>query len=486
MDASVQLQIQSDATKAPRDGLWIGLVMAFAACLPVLAANHPQLTDYPAHLARYHVMLDLGQSADLARYYTFAWKWTGNLGVDLLTWLLAPLIGLDAAGKLIVAAIPVLTGLGILCVEWTLRRRIGVGALLAFVFIWSPTLLMGLTNFGLSLALALFAFAGWVRLEGRRWRSVVFVPVGFAVWLCHVSGWGILGLMVFGYEWHRRRGWGAFLAPWPLALPFVSLLIGSGDAAGISWGKNVSTYKLGILLQTFRDREYRLDMATLVLVLLILALAILRRRLDGRLAAGALLVLLVAAVIPRHIFGGDYADYRMISAGLLLAFLAIDWPAPRWVLWLAPTLFAVRLAVTTLAWHGESQQTDRLLLALDHIPRGASVASGVAIDRARWAINPFEHICGYAVAKRDALSNCNFALPGVHMLGLRRPGETDPSQRIFTRRGGIVNLDAFPPARGMDYLWYVGRNPVGALPPGATVVYRTPETLVARLAKPAS
>jgi len=472
------------ARRVPRDGLWIGLAMAVLASLPVLVAHHPQLTDYAAHLARYHVMLDGGASADLARFYTFQWKWTGNLGVDILTWLLAPLIGLDAAGKLIVAAIPVLTGLGILAVDWTLRRRIGVGALLAFVFIWSPTLLMGLTNFGLSLALVLFAFAGWVRLEGRRWRGALFVPIGVVTWLCHVSGWGILGLLVFGYEWNRRRNLSAVLAPWPLALPFLSLIFGSGDAAGISWGKNVDVYKLGIFLQTLRDRVYLLDLGSLAVLVAILAAAILWRRFDGRLAWGAVIVLLVALVIPRHIFGGDYADYRMISAGLLLAFLAIDWPAPRWVLWLAPVLFALRLGVTTTAWHAESQETDRVLRALDHVPHGARVASGVAINRTRWAINPFEHICGYAVVRRDALSNCNFALPGVHMLGLRRPGATDPSQRIFTTRGGIVNLDTFAPAHGMDYLWYVGRNPVGALPAGATVVYRTPETLVARLAKP--
>lgn len=491
MDASVQPQAtigHSDADKgvrgSPRDGLWLGLAMAFAACLPVLAANHPQLTDYPAHLARYHVMLDGGQSADLARFYTFHWKWTGNLGVDILMWLLAPLIGLDAAGKLAVAIIPALTGLGILSVEWTLRRRIGAGALLAFAFIWSPTLLMGLTNFGLALALALFGFALWVRLAAWRWRWAVFLPIGLAVWLCHVSGWGILGLMVFGHEWHRRRDLSAFLAPWPLMLPFVALLLGSGDAAGFSWGKDIGSYKLGIMLQTMRDRVYRLDMASLVLVLLILALAILRRRFDGRLGWGALIVLLVALAIPRHIFGGDYADYRMISAGLLIAFLAIDWPGPRWALWLAPLFFAVRLAVTTHAWHDESRENDRLLLALNHIPHGAKVANGVAIDREDWAINPFEHICGYAVVRRDALSNCNFALPGVHMLGLRQPGETDPSQRVFTDRGEAVDLTGFAPAKGMDYLWYVGPNPVSALPAGATVVYRAPGTLVARLAKP--
>ena len=33
------------------------LAMAVLACLPVLVATYPQMVDYPAHLARYYVML---------------------------------------------------------------------------------------------------------------------------------------------------------------------------------------------------------------------------------------------------------------------------------------------------------------------------------------------------------------------------------------------------------------------------------------------
>ena len=56
------------------------VLLAIAACLPVLVARYPQMSDYPAHLARYYVMLDHGRSADLARWYVFQWKWSGNVG----------------------------------------------------------------------------------------------------------------------------------------------------------------------------------------------------------------------------------------------------------------------------------------------------------------------------------------------------------------------------------------------------------------------
>ena len=73
----------------PADGIvpdrltpWLGLLLALAACLPVLVARYPQMSDYPAHLARYYVMLDGGRSPALAHWYSFRWEWTGNVGVD--------------------------------------------------------------------------------------------------------------------------------------------------------------------------------------------------------------------------------------------------------------------------------------------------------------------------------------------------------------------------------------------------------------------
>jgi hypothetical protein len=138
-----------------REALWLAIALAFVSCLPVLLAQHPQMTDYPSHLARYYIMLDQGHSAWLARYYDFKWSWSGNLGVDLLIWPMARLFGLELGAKIITAIIPPLTGMAMICVEWTLRRRIGLGTMLAFVTIWSPTFILGMLNFSLALGAVL-------------------------------------------------------------------------------------------------------------------------------------------------------------------------------------------------------------------------------------------------------------------------------------------------------------------------------------------
>lgn len=474
-------------TRAARGGLTFGLLLSILAGLPFLVARYPQLTDYPSHLARYHVMLDGGRSPWLARYYDFERIFAGNLGADLLMLPLGHLLGAESAGWLIGFFIPVLTGLGIVAVLRALGRPLGVGPLLAFSAIWSPAMGMGFYNFCLSLALALLSFALWVRMDGRKWRWALFMPLGLIVWLCHVSGWGALGILVFGWEWHRRKSWHAFAAPWPLLLPIIPQLLAGGAPGSLNYGAHVASYKLGIWMQAFRGQDLALDLATLAIMVGAILLAALARRIDGRLGWAALIFAGLSLVMPRHFGGGDFADYRLIALALMIGCMAIDWRPSRAVLAAALTLFVVRLGVATLAWHDGSQRTAQALAVLDRLPQGAHVAGAVLVSRDRWGLDPFEHLPSYATVRRDALVNTHFAIPGVHMLQLREggPGFIDPSHRVFHSRGERIDLSRFPPAARADYLWYVGTLPPDALPPGAVVIAQAPGSLLARLAKAA-
>jgi hypothetical protein len=463
-------------------------ILIMLSVLPVAAAHYPQMSDYPAHLARYHVMLDGGHSPDLTRYYGFTWRWTGNVGVDLLIRPFAAIFGLETGGRIIVGLIPPLTGLGIAAVEWALRRRVTVAGLLAMAFVWSPMMLTGMLNFALGQALALLAFALWVANE--RWRPVLFVPISMTVWLCHLSAWGMLGVMVLAYEAHSRRGgphrWRALSVLWPLAAPLpVMMFTANGPGSSFSYGSDVLTYKVAIWLRAMRDTSYPLDFLGLVGVLAVLALALHAHRMDGRLGWAALILLGLSFIVPRHISGGDYADYRLVTSGLMVACLAIDWPqAPGWAMALAPGLYLARLMVTTLAWQADSARTNTMLQALNHVPQGARVANAVLVARDAWPLNHVEHIGAYAVVRRDALTNVNFAVPGVHMLSLRQGGAgfSDPSQRLDQFETQPVDLTDFVPARQADYLWYVGTKQPVSLPRGAQVIWRANDVLLARLA----
>ena len=470
---------------------WLAVVLALASCLPVIVARYPQMSDYPAHLARYAVMLDGGRSADLARFYSFQWAWTGNLGVDILIRPFAALFGVEGGGRVITGLIPPMTGLGIIAVDRVLRGRVTVASLLAMPFVWSPMMLIGLLNFTLGQGLALWAFALWVWLEGRigaLWRGVLFVPIGLVVWLCHLSAWGVLGVMIFGYALSTGRWWRAFVAPWPLLAPLGVMVAFPGTTSSFSYGGNWLVYKQAIWERGMRDTLYPLDHWGLIAVGVVLVAALAFRRWDGRLGWAAVILLLMTYAVPRHISGGDYADYRLIISGLLVGCLAVNWPrAPRWVL-VAPALFyLVRLAVTTQDWHDDSERMAGYLQALDHLPQGARVASAVLVTRGRWPLNHFEHIGAYAVLRRHALVNANFAVPHVHMLQLRENtrGFVDPSQRLLLSANQKIDMAHYGPAQQADWLWYVGDRAPDTMPEGAVVVWRGKDVFLAKLNPPA-
>ena len=469
------------------EAFWLGIVLSCLAALPALVAWAPQMTDYPSHLAGFKVMLDHGYDPFLTHYFLFKWEWTGNLGAEMLMVPLAPIFGLEGAGRLIVALIPFLTGLSIVAAAWSLRKRIGVGAILAFAMIWSPSLLMGFLNYSLSLAMALFAFALWVRMEASPWRRVVFVPISFGVWLCHVSGWGIMGVLIFGYEWTMRRGWRdwvPFTKPWPLAFPLVPMLAGMGANSKVSYGSwGVLDYKWGILYKAMRSYDRPFDIACLCVVLAVIAFALVSKRFDGRVGWAALILLVLTMIVPRQIFGGDYADYRLSTAALLVACLAIDWQVPRWGLAVASLLFTSRLAMTTVAWYQDAQTARQMITALDLVPVGSRIATAVAIPRTQWIFGPFEHFGSYAVVRRSAMENSNFALPDVHMLSMRETKYrfNDPTQRILYSPEQRIDLRKFKPARHADYLWFIGNVRPVALPDGARIVYSAPNSFLARL-----
>jgi hypothetical protein len=151
----------------------------------------------------------------------------------------------------------------------------------------------------------------------------------------------------------------------------------------------------------------------------------------------------------------------------------------------AAMLFLGRLALTTDNWKRDSRETAHLLQTIDRLPVGARLATVVITEKRQWQYNPQEHICGYALVRRDALVNCNFALPMVHMLTINDGGRyfRDPYHRLYHRPGATINLLSYDPAKHADWFWYVGSNRPDKLPLRARVIEADRHTLLARLAK---
>src|SRR5882724_2307686 len=103
---------------------WFLALVVLATMLPLIYPPIPPLIDLLGHMGRYRVELDLNHSPWLQQYYSYHWAAIGNLGVDILVLVFAPLIGLEPAVKLIVLAVPLLTAIGFLWVAREVHGRI--------------------------------------------------------------------------------------------------------------------------------------------------------------------------------------------------------------------------------------------------------------------------------------------------------------------------------------------------------------------------
>ncbi|MDQ8755823.1 hypothetical protein RCO27_06235 [Sphingosinicella sp. LHD-64] len=515
-------------TAKERDAFWerriVLVLLLVLTALPMVWPNVPPLLDLPGHMGRYRVQLDLASSPALQQFYMFDWRLIGNLGVDLLVELLAPLIGLELAVRLIVLAIPPLTAGGLLWVAHEVHGRIPPTTLFALPFAYNFPFFFGFANFALSMALALLAFALWLRLarKGRPGlRAILFVPISMILWVVHAFGWGTLGVLAFSAElvrqFDQRRsacppdllggvqcfvaaGFFAGLHCLALAPPLGLMLLWRSEAGGqtgdwFNWER-----KWEWVTQALRDRWEWFDLASVGLVSLILAGTILFPRSYSRnLLASTLFLIVVFILLPRIVFGSAYADMRLAPYLFAIGLVAIRFPyrfrhsAVTAIGIIGLSFFLVRTAATTASTWIYDQRYDRELAALAHVPHGARMVSFVGRPcTERWAMTRLLHLPAMAIVRREAFSNDQWTMAGAQLLQVRyRPGWPfirDASQVVtyWRCRNEVwrtidVALKTFP-RHGFDYVWLIDPPRYDpALTEGLTPIWRDGTSVLYRV-----
>lgn len=493
------------------------VLLSLVAAVPLVWPGVPPLLDLLGHMGRYRVQLDLATSPALQQFYVFDWALIGNLGVDLLVEVLAPAIGLEPAVKLIVLAIPVLTVAGLLWVAREVHGRLPPTALFAVPFAFNFPFLFGFVNFALAMALALNAFALWLRLArlGRAGtRALVFLPIAPLIWVTHAFGWGTLGVLAFSAELVRQvdKGRSLFVAPLraafhclSLTLPLLMMVAWRSNAAGrtedfFNWKR-----KWDWLVMALRDRWEVFDIASLGLASALILWALFSRRMtySRNLGASVLFLVLVFVLLPRIVFGSAYADMRLAPYLFAVALVAIRMrpeASDRFTrgLAIAGLLFvAVRLGANTVSFWMYDRVYDAQLQALQHVPHGARMASMVGREcREPWAMSRLLHLPGLAIVRREAFSNDQWTMEGAQLLDVHYragwPFVSDPSQIVTQRRCGserwlpIETALRVLPREAFDYVWLITPPPydpavaAGLSPlwrgPGSSVLYRVDRT----------
>jgi hypothetical protein len=469
---------------------WFVALIVLLSTVPLLWPDVPPLLDLPGHMGRYRVQLDLAESEALQAFYAFEWALIGNLGVDLLVQLLAPLIGLEPAVKAIVVAIPALTVAGFLWVAREVHGEVPPTALFAVPFAYNFPFLFGFVNFALSMALAFLAFALWLRLARLGHpavRAALFVPISALVWLTHAFGWGTLGVLAFSAELVRQydRGHSFILAGFRAGLhclalvpPLALILLWRSDASGFTGDWFNMKVKLDWLTMALRDRWELFDLGALAVAgaLILWAMVSWKLAFSRNLAASALFLSIVFVLLPRIVFGSAYADMRLAPYLIAVFLLAIRFPegsstkVMRWVAAAGLAFILIRTAGTTASAWLYDREFDRQLAALDHVPRGARMVSFVGRPCVEpWAMSRLLHLPGLAVVRREAFSNDQWTMDGAQLLDVRYsagwPFVRDPSQIVTPNRcpneiWRSINeaLDDFP-REAFDHVWLIKPPP---------------------------
>ena len=464
------------------------ILVALVTAVPLVVPDVAPLVDLPGHMARYRVQLSHGTVPWLNDWYNFDWQLIGNLGVDLLIVPFEKLFGLELAVKLIVMTIPPLTAVGFLWIAREVHGRIPATALFALPLAYCYPFQFGFVNFALAMALALNAFALWLRL-GRldqfRLRAILFLPIGFLLWLTHTFGWGVLGVLAFSAELIRehdkRKGW---IEPWfraglhclPLAPP--ALLMVLWRSGGHATGQTADWFnwpaKINWLTMLLRDRWTMFDIGSVGVLLLVLLKGLRDPSIQysRNLALSALFLLAVFLLLPRIVFGSAYADMRLAPFMVGIAVIALR---PRAgtssrsgmvLALLGLTFFLVRTAGTTVSYWIYDTVYDRELAALEKLPVGAKLVSFVGETcYNQWTMTRLQHLPGMAMVRRLAYTNDQWSMPGAQMLTVRYA----PAKRFAHDASQIVTSTQCPtewwrpisislvkfPRDAFDYVWLI-------------------------------
>ncbi len=465
---------------------WFLVLLVALTAVPLLWPTIPPLTDLPEHMGRYRIQLSDPGDPLLRDYFSFHWAFIANLGVDLLIVPMAALFGLELGVKLIVIAIVVLTATGTL---WTAREahgRVPPTALFALPLAYSFPLIWGFLNFLLSMALALNAYALWLRLgrqRRRRLRAALFVPIGLVLTVTHVFGWAVLCLLAFGAETVRARDagkkflqslWEGGWACLPLAPPLLLLILWrSGDAAGQNTDWFFWRAKYVYMISILRSTSMLLDLGSVYLLWTLIALGLARvwLRMNRTLGIAALMLILAYVLLPRILLGSAYADMRLAPYVVLIAAIALVLrrPSPRAaaiVAVCATGLLVVRVGALTQDFARRDRANAHQLAALDHVRPGSRVFVEAHLDcLSQWNTTRMDHLGAMAIVRRGAFANGQWTDPGAQLVRIKyAPAKgyaEDPTEILRPRRCADRRSTTYPdglnhlPHAAFDYVWLI-------------------------------
>jgi len=323
------------ALRAASAGIMIAL--ATLSLLPTLLVDIPAMGDYPNHLARMHLLANVG-TANENPYYVVLLALYPNLAMDLVVPRLAKLMDVETATRLFFFFGQLLIVGGAIVLEYVVKRRHEIGAFGALLALHSMPFSLGLVNFEFGMGLALFGIAGWIACRQLSWPLRLAVHAVFVclLLLTHFFALGIYGLTLGLYELHRmvtdrvdlRRAAGIVVILAAPVMVLLPILYRSGGAIGGSETEWLFSWKLAWVAFFLNGYDVYLAATSMAVLLLLLGYLAFKRSLTlssvGRWVGIGLLITFI--LMPFKLFDSRMADIRVIVALFLIlpAFVTVQ------------------------------------------------------------------------------------------------------------------------------------------------------------------
>jgi len=495
------------AAPLPRFPIALYGALFVVALVPIAAVAIMPLDDYLNHLARMYVLARYDDVPALHKFFEIRWAALPNLAMEMFIVPLAKLMPVALAGKLYLGlSFAALIG-GVVLVNRALSGAWSAWPAAAFLLLYNDTFLFGFQSYIMSVGVALLLFALWIhwRDRGAALRLAAFGVGAVFLYFCHLTGFGIYGVLIGGYElsraWAGRRERGlVVLSDWlvtaaQFVVPIVLFVFFSptADAAGRSSFHNFLDkwhyfQKATLLFDVFRNYVMTLDQATFALVVVAVAAGLATRRLRF-VPHGALPFLALAAVfavIPKLLFSSDYVDDR-VAVAVAFVFVAttrldrMGAPGRRIVVGAIAALFVVRIAAITVTWQDYNRDYAAYLAVLDRMPEGQALAGVVAYEGTSWQRRrpPLYHFLNQATITRHAFYPTIFAQRAQQPMALKPPYDAigeDQKALMSLRTGGAQGPEPLAAApfeydrlKVFDYVFVIREHLIKAPRPGFMV-----------------
>ncbi len=467
--------------------VWV--IITLAMTLPFWVTQWPPLLDLPGHMARYHIAREWPTSADLQRYYSYNWTFSGNLAGDLFAFALKDILTAEQVSWLFSLLTIIFLTLAIPFISKTFHGSVQISSILALPLAYTNIYLWGFVNYHASVVLALFSLAFWYRLKDRIiYRALLFLPVSFCVWISHSLGWALLLLFIFCVELERmytqkqlldiRHILQTFFSVLPALMPVVFLIMWrSSDGVSLFYyHEGTVSEKLFALMHFLRGYSSAIDFIGTfsILMLLIWALRSPHIRFSRPLASCGIVLAIGFFITPSYVLGSAYTDIRLVYVFIILLLVSIKTPGhiSLKILTFAGGAFLtyafVRVLVITLAWQKIATATQSHLKALDMVPIGSRILSFQIknCSDALWEVDyQYNHLADFSIVRKNAFVNSQWAvrsaLPAKPIYNQDTEFGANPSHYLWegncAPKGGKSLKNVLPtfPRDRFDFVWLI-------------------------------